>query len=128
MLNLSATTIFSAKQTLCQRGSLSYLSKLPARKIAIFATKRSFKQYEQIEKIINNKKRFNAKIIFPSWQGEPKLSQINNNIATLLEFNPDWIVAIGGGSIIDGAKIIWALYENPNFDEKLYFSDSLNIK
>lgn len=29
------------------------------------------------------------------------------------EFGPDWIVAIGGGSPIDAAKIMWAFYEDP---------------
>ena len=116
MLNLSTSSLLSAKQTLCLRGGLSYLSRLPARKIAIFATKRSFEQYEPIKKIVDNKKRFDARVIHPSWQGEPKLSQIKENISELLEFNPDWIVAIGGGSVIDGVKIAWSLYENPNFD------------
>ena len=29
---------------------------------------------------------------------------------------PDWIVAVGGGSIIDGAKLAWVLHEIPTFD------------
>ena len=30
------------------------------------------------------------------------------------EFEPDWIVAIGGGSPIDAAKAMWAFYEHPD--------------
>ena len=30
------------------------------------------------------------------------------------EFQPDWIVAIGGGSPIDAAKAMWAFYEYPD--------------
>ena len=117
MLNLSTSTLLSAKQILCQQGGLSYLSRLPARKIAILATKRSHHQYPTLEKIISNKKRFDARIFYPQWQGEPKLSSVKKNIADLLTFQPDWIVAIGGGSVIDGAKVAWGLYENPNFEE-----------
>lgn len=29
-------------------------------------------------------------------------------------FNPDWIIAIGGGSALDAAKIMWVYYEYPN--------------
>jgi len=31
----------------------------------------------------------------------------------MTEFQPDWIVAIGGGSPIDAAKAMWAFYEYP---------------
>ena len=30
------------------------------------------------------------------------------------EFEPDWIVAMGGGSPIDAAKTMWAFYEYPD--------------
>lgn len=32
----------------------------------------------------------------------------------MLEFEPDWIVAIGGGSPIDAAKAMWIKYEYPD--------------
>ncbi|MHB1420293.1 MAG: iron-containing alcohol dehydrogenase, partial [Bacillota bacterium] len=33
-----------------------------------------------------------------------------------LEFEPDLLVAVGGGSVIDAAKLIWVLYEAPDTD------------
>jgi len=48
--------------------------------------------------------------------GEPRLSTINGVLAELVEFNPDWIVAVGGGSVIDCAKLAWAFYEHPDAD------------
>ena len=89
---------------------------LPARKIAIIASKRSHNQYHTINKVLNNQKRFYAKIFYPIWKGEPSINDVKKNVAEIIDFKPDWIVAIGGGSIIDGAKLIWALYENPNID------------
>ena len=33
--------------------------------------------------------------------------------AAMRDFEPDWIVAMGGGSPIDAAKAMWAFYEYP---------------
>ena len=34
--------------------------------------------------------------------------------AVMREFQPDWIVAMGGGSPIDAAKTMWVFYEYPD--------------
>ena len=33
--------------------------------------------------------------------------------AVMREFEPDWIISMGGGSPIDAAKAMWAFYEYP---------------
>lgn len=116
MLNLLASTLVCPKQVLHKNDGLSYISQLPAKKIAIIATERSSSNYKHIGKIINDKKRLDAKLIIPEWKNEPSLKEIIKTLPKLHQFKPDWIVAIGGGSVIDGAKIAWALYEHPNFD------------
>ncbi|MDD7463340.1 MAG: iron-containing alcohol dehydrogenase, partial [Anaerococcus sp.] len=32
------------------------------------------------------------------------------------EFGPDWIIALGGGSAMDAAKVMWVFYEHPGYD------------
>ena len=34
----------------------------------------------------------------------------------MAEFKPDWIVALGGGSAMDAAKVMWVYYEHPDYD------------
>lgn len=48
--------------------------------------------------------------------GEPDLSSLRPVISQLSRFAPDWIVAAGGGSVLDGAKVAWVCYEQPDAD------------
>ncbi len=45
---------------------------------------------------------------------DPSVETVMKGAAKMLEFEPDWIVAIGGGSPIDAAKAMWIKYEYPD--------------
>jgi acetaldehyde dehydrogenase/alcohol dehydrogenase len=51
--------------------------------------------------------------VFFEVQPDPDLSTIYRGVERLRAFRPDVIIAIGGGSPIDAAKIMWLLYEHP---------------
>ena len=42
-------------------------------------------------------------------------------IQELEAFQPDYIVALGGGSVIDGAKVGWLFYEHPTLEDDILF-------
>ena len=44
---------------------------------------------------------------------DPSVETVMKGAAVMREFQPDWIVAIGGGSPIDAAKAMWIKYEYP---------------
>ena len=44
---------------------------------------------------------------------DPSVETVMKGAAKMLEFQPDWIIAIGGGSPIDAAKAMWIKYEYP---------------
>ena len=50
---------------------------------------------------------------------DPSLASARAGAAAMRMFEPDCIIAMGGGSAMDAGKIMWVLYENPdaNFDD-----------
>ena len=46
-------------------------------------------------------------------ESDPSVETVMNGAAVMSEFQPDWIIAIGGGSPIDAAKAMWIKYEYP---------------
>lgn len=49
---------------------------------------------------------------------DPTLETVHKGVAAMENFKPDVIVALGGGSPMDAAKIMWVLYEHPGVDFK----------
>ncbi|MDR2082350.1 MAG: bifunctional acetaldehyde-CoA/alcohol dehydrogenase [Candidatus Ancillula trichonymphae] len=47
---------------------------------------------------------------------EPSIDTVRRGANELREFNPDTIIAVGGGSPMDAAKIMWLLFEHPEID------------
>ncbi|SNY36598.1 Alcohol dehydrogenase, class IV [Orenia metallireducens] len=53
----------------------------------------------------------------------PSVKTVIKGKEEMLDFNPDWIIAIGGGSALDAAKIMWAFYEHPDLE----FEDIIEV-
>lgn len=51
--------------------------------------------------------------LFKGIEPDPSVETVMKGAAFMSEFQPDWIVAIGGGSPIDAAKAMWIKYEYP---------------
>lgn len=47
---------------------------------------------------------------------DPPVSVVKGAAKALTDFGPDWIIAVGGGSVMDTAKAAWILYEHPETD------------
>ncbi len=63
---------------------------------------------------------------FSEVEPDPTLGCAKEGARVITAFNPDVIIAIGGGSAMDAAKIMWVLYEHPEVDFKemaMRFSD-----
>ena len=56
---------------------------------------------------------FETKVI-EGIESDPSVTTVMNGAQVMLDFEPDWIVAMGGGSPIDAAKAMWIKYEYPD--------------
>ncbi len=54
--------------------------------------------------------------VFSEVETEPSVETIRRGAAAMVDYEPDWIVGLGGGSPLDAAKAMWILYEHPDLD------------
>jgi alcohol dehydrogenase class IV len=54
--------------------------------------------------------------IFDEVEPEPSLQTTRRGAQVAADFQPDWIVGLGGGSPMDASKAIWVLYERPDLE------------
>lgn len=102
---LRSPVILSGKE------SVLGLYNYPASRIAIIHGK-TFFDYKLFESAFSKK---DIRFIERSWKNEPDLEGIKGTVRELEEFRADTIIAIGGGSVIDGSKLCRLLYEFPYF-------------
>lgn len=102
------------------------IKELGARRAFIVCTGSAIRQ-GAVGNIENNLVRAGiASTIFSDIKSDPTIEMIEAGVSAINKFQPDVIIAIGGGSPLDAAKAIWLLYEQPDmkFDDlKLYFMD-----
>tara|TARA_Y100000590_G_scaffold436620_1_gene557398 strand:+ start:360 stop:1505 length:1146 start_codon:yes stop_codon:yes gene_type:complete len=112
---------FNAKHIVHGSNSLIALKGLQAVKIAIIVGQSIIINKKKIEYIKENINNHDLLIISRSWTLEPELTEMDDSLNELQNFQPDCIIAIGGGSVIDGAKILWTFYEHPELKDKSDF-------
>ena len=67
--------------------------------------------------------------VFDRVEPDPSLETVRAGAAVMAEFNPDWIVGLGGGSCLDAAKAMWVLYERPDMTpESISPMEKLNLR
>ena len=66
--------------------------------------------------------------VFSDVQPDPTLKNAQAGTKQMAAFEPDVIIALGGGSAMDAAKIMWVLYENPDVDFEDMAMDFMDIR
>jgi acetaldehyde dehydrogenase/alcohol dehydrogenase len=98
-----------------KRGCLPVaLTELAGKKRAFVVTDRPLYELGIAERVTTElKKNGMATEVFYEVNPDPDLATARKGLERMRAFNPDVIVAVGGGSPMDAAKIMWLMYEHP---------------
>ena len=97
------------------KGSLETLKTFEGKKAMICVGGGSMKRFGFLDKAINYLKEAGMEVeVFDGIESDPSVETVMRGAEAMLKFEPDWIVAIGGGSPIDAAKAMWIKYEYPD--------------
>ncbi len=67
---------------------------------------------EQVQRILHENNLKTA--VFTDVEPEPSLETTRQGVKAMADFEPDWIIGLGGGSVMDAAKAMRVLYERPD--------------
>ena len=98
-------------------GSLKYLKDMPDVERAFIVTDEAMVKLGYVDKVLYQLSRRHNHVqtdMFYEVETDPSFETITNGVERMKNFNPDTIIALGGGSAIDAAKGMWLFYENPD--------------
>ena len=97
------------------KGTLEELKNLKGKKAIVVVGGGSMKKFGFLDKVTDYLKEAGMEVrLFEGVEPDPSVETVMKGAAAMREFEPDWIVSIGGGSPIDAAKAMWAFYEYPD--------------
>ena len=97
------------------KGSLEALKTLQGKKAIICVGGGSMKRNGFLQRAEDYLKEAGMEVkLFEGIESDPSVETVMKGAQVMTEFEPDWIVAIGGGSPIDAAKAMWIKYEYPD--------------
>jgi alcohol dehydrogenase len=116
-----ATLSFSIPRDIVYgENALAKLGNLKGKKAAVVTGGSSMKKSGFLDKAVALLESAGMQtIVIDGVEPNPSVKTVRSGAEAMLKFGPDWIVAIGGGSAIDAAKVMWCFYEHP----KLSFED-----
>ncbi len=99
-----------------KRGALSQaMEELKDKKRAYIITDKTMEQLGHVRAVADVLENLNIKFrVFSDVQPDPNISNVKEALAIANSWQPDLIIALGGGSPMDEAKMVWLMYENPD--------------
>ena len=96
------------------KGSLEALKTFEGKRAMICVGGGSMKRFGFLDKAVEYLKEAGMEVeLFEGIEPDPSVETVMRGADAMLKFQPDWIIAMGGGSPIDAAKAMWIKYEHP---------------
>ncbi len=107
--------LFGSQELYHGLGSLDELKKIHGKKAVIVIGGESVKKNGSLKRVENILLSSGFQLeIFSGVEADPSVSTVRKGAQLFSEFQPDWIIGLGGCSAIDAAKAMWAIYEHPD--------------
>ena len=105
-----------------EKNSLQYLRDMKEMEKAMIITDRSMYNLgyvQRVEDVILRRRNKVDITLFMDVEPDPSFDTVEKGLALMQSYQPDVIIALGGGSAMDAAKVMWLVYENPgiNFND-----------
>ena len=112
-----------------ENDSIQYLQKMEGIERAFIVTDPTMVKLGNVDKVLyylRKREKYCHSEIYSDVEPDPDVETIMRGVQAMRQFQPDVIIALGGGSAMDAAKGMWLFYEHPEatFDGlKLKFMD-----
>jgi len=102
-----------------ERDSIQYLQSMKGMERVVIVTDRTMVDLGFVEKIakqITARGNHVTYQLFADVEPDPSIETVRRGAALIRNYQPDTIIALGGGSAMDAAKVMWLFYEQPEVD------------
>lgn len=102
-----------------ERDSIQYLKSMKDAEKVMIVTDRSMVDLGFVDRITDQLRQRRNKVmiqLFTDVEPNPSLQTVQRGTELMRSFQPDTIIALGGGSPMDAAKVMWLFYEQPEVD------------
>ena len=97
------------------KGALEALKTFEGKRAMVCVGGGSMKRFGFLDRAVDYLKEAGMEVqLFEGIESDPSVETVMRGAKAMEEFQPDWIVAMGGGSPIDAAKAMWIKYEYPD--------------
>ncbi|HEL1004613.1 TPA: bifunctional acetaldehyde-CoA/alcohol dehydrogenase [Streptococcus equi subsp. zooepidemicus] len=106
-------------KTYFERDSIQYLQKCRDVERVMIVTDHAMVELGFLDRIIEQLDLRRNKVvyqIFADVEPDPDITTVMKGTELMRTFKPDTIIALGGGSPMDAAKVMWLFYEQPEVD------------
>ncbi len=108
--------IFSSPKVVFGDDALEYLENLRGER-AFFVTDANMVAFGFVERVQQRLAVAGLQsAVFAEVEPNPSLQTVRRAAEIMADYEPDWVIGLGGGSAMDAAKAAWLLYERPDAD------------
>ncbi|KAI3350172.1 iron-containing alcohol dehydrogenase [Clostridium botulinum] len=104
----------AGSELLFGEGCLEHIKSMEVKKVTIVIGGSSMLKSGMLDKVKGYFTEIGAEIqLITGVEPDPSFQTVIRGAKEMIEFGPDFIVALGGGSVMDAAKTMWIYYEHP---------------